>query len=391
MEISSAKWISELEMEDPSNIFEQYEVDYSLDDLNFQSFSSESYSSYPQNFVQQNPQNLSTSTLDHQHDQTPPQTQTESSFERPSKQFKTNNWNSNNNNYSCTTTTTTTTNDQISTRASSSSSSQLISFEKYAKSASATPEINNHAAATTLNNNVKPKDEPGFINGYNMVFSPYETHHQNYCSVPNNNNNKYGNVQGVKRPLGVSLMATRSPLHAQDHVIAERKRREKLSQRFIALSAVVPGLKKMDKASVLGDAIKYIKNLQERLNTLEEQSAKKTVESVVFIKRCHLSADDETSSSDENFNSNSNQPLPEIEAKVSDKDVLIRIHCEKHKGCLANILSQVEKLHLTILNTSVLPFGGSTTHITIVAKMDVEYDMKVKDLVRNLRQTLLGN
>ncbi|KAF4402121.1 hypothetical protein G4B88_017633 [Cannabis sativa] len=328
MEISSAKWISELEMEDPSNIFEQYEVDYSLDDLNFQSFSSESYSSYPQNFVQQNPQNLSTSTLDNHHDQTPPQTQTESSLERPSKQFKTNNWNSNNNNYSCTTTTTTTTNDQISTRASSSSSSQLISFEKYAKSASATPEINNHAAATTLNNNVKPKDEPGFINGYNMVFSPYETHHQNYCSVPNNNNNKYGNVQGVKRPLGVSLMATRSPLHAQDHVIAERKRREKLSQRFIALSAVVPGLKK---------------------------------------------------------------PLPEIEAKVSDKDVLIRIHCEKHKGCLANILSQVEKLHLTILNTSVLPFGGSTTHITIVAKMDVEYDMKVKDLVRNLRQTLLGN
>jgi len=31
----------------------------------------------------------------------------------------------------------------------------------------------------------------------------------------------------------------------QDHIIAERKRREKLSQRFIALSALVPGLKKV--------------------------------------------------------------------------------------------------------------------------------------------------
>ncbi|KAL2615310.1 hypothetical protein AAZV13_08G058350 [Glycine max] len=30
----------------------------------------------------------------------------------------------------------------------------------------------------------------------------------------------------------------------QDHIIAERKRREKLSQRFIALSALVPGLQK---------------------------------------------------------------------------------------------------------------------------------------------------
>lgn len=127
----------------------------------------------------------------------------------------------------------------------------------------------------------------------------------------------------------------------------------------------------MDKASVLGDAIKHIKNLQERVNTLEEQAAKKTVESVVFVKRSQLSADDEISSSDENFDSCSvGKPLPEIEARVSDKDVLIRIHCEKQKGCLANILGEIEKLHLTIVNSSVLPFGGSTIHITIVAQVN---------------------
>lgn len=38
---------------------------------------------------------------------------------------------------------------------------------------------------------------------------------------------------------------TRSPMHAQDHVVAERKRREKLTQKFIALSAVLPSLKKV--------------------------------------------------------------------------------------------------------------------------------------------------
>ena len=126
----------------------------------------------------------------------------------------------------------------------------------------------------------------------------------------------------------------------------------------------------MDKASVLGDAIKYIKNLQERLNVLEEQAAKKTVESVVFIKRSQLSTDDEISSSDENFESSSDQPLPEIEARVSSKDVLIRIHCEKRKGCLANILGEIKKLNLIIVNSNVLPFGGSTLHITIVAQVN---------------------
>ena len=40
-------------------------------------------------------------------------------------------------------------------------------------------------------------------------------------------------------------LGTRPPAQAQDHIIAERKRREKLSQKFIALSAIIPGLKKV--------------------------------------------------------------------------------------------------------------------------------------------------
>lgn len=42
---------------------------------------------------------------------------------------------------------------------------------------------------------------------------------------------------------------TRSTYH-KEHIIAERKRREKLSQRFIALSAIVPGLKKVCSRSI---------------------------------------------------------------------------------------------------------------------------------------------
>jgi hypothetical protein len=51
----------------------------------------------------------------------------------------------------------------------------------------------------------------------------------------------------------VPLMLQESPptrrapslaLHVQQHILAERKRREKINQRFIELSAVTPGLKK---------------------------------------------------------------------------------------------------------------------------------------------------
>lgn len=37
----------------------------------------------------------------------------------------------------------------------------------------------------------------------------------------------------------------RPPSQTYDHIVAERKRREQLSQRFVALSTIVPGLKKV--------------------------------------------------------------------------------------------------------------------------------------------------
>uniref|UniRef100_A0A7N0SY98 Transcription factor n=1 Tax=Kalanchoe fedtschenkoi TaxID=63787 RepID=A0A7N0SY98_KALFE len=56
-----------------------------------------------------------------------------------------------------------------------------------------------------------------------------------------------------------------------NHVEAERQRREKLNQRFYALRAVVPNISKMDKASLLGDAISYITDLQSKIRMLETE------------------------------------------------------------------------------------------------------------------------
>ncbi|OWM66149.1 hypothetical protein CDL15_Pgr013366 [Punica granatum] len=182
----------------------------------------------------------------------------------------------------------------------------------------------------------------------------------------------------------------RTPLHAQDHVIAERKRREKLSQRFIALSAVIPSLKKMDKATVLGDAVKYIKQLKGRLEKLEEELSRKTVESVVVVKKSQVAMDDCSYSSDESSCDQSNQELPEIEARVSEKHVLVKVHCERRQGCISKILNLIEKMNLSVLSNSVIPFGSSILDITIVAQMEGELPMTIEDLTKNLRQNLLN-
>ncbi|XP_031402895.1 transcription factor BHLH42-like isoform X2 [Punica granatum] len=54
-----------------------------------------------------------------------------------------------------------------------------------------------------------------------------------------------------------------------NHVLAERRRREKLNERFIILRSLVPFVTKMDKASILGDTIEYVKQLRMRIQDLE--------------------------------------------------------------------------------------------------------------------------
>ncbi|KAJ0817915.1 putative transcription factor bHLH family [Helianthus annuus] len=54
-----------------------------------------------------------------------------------------------------------------------------------------------------------------------------------------------------------------------NHVEAERLRRENLNKRFYAHRSVVPNVSKMDKASLLADAVCYINELKQKVDELE--------------------------------------------------------------------------------------------------------------------------
>ncbi|GMP27606.1 hypothetical protein CsSME_00003512 [Camellia sinensis var. sinensis] len=119
----------------------------------------------------------------------------------------------------------------------------------------------------------------------------------------------------------------------------------------------------MDKASILEGTVKYIKQLQERERTLEKVCKRKLLK----------------------------QLSPEIEARLSDNNVLIRIHYDKrHRTDIpAKILSEMQTLHLNVTNSIVVPFGNAAIDMTIIAQMDNGSNMTAKDLVKNLRLALV--
>lgn len=168
-----------------------YSSDYSLDWLNFQSFH-ESHD-YPQNIFQSR----------------------DSGVERPAKQQKRNsNWKS------------------CNPEASLSSSSRILTFEESESSQASFQKV--YGLGCAMNTKREGGSQGNYINSSSSISL------QGLYYSPEN-------VQETKR---ISPM-TKTTLHAEDHVIAERKRREKLNQQLIALSALIPGLKRAQSQKIL--------------------------------------------------------------------------------------------------------------------------------------------
>ncbi|KAF7030244.1 hypothetical protein CFC21_041830 [Triticum aestivum] len=122
-----------------------------------------------------------------------------------------------------------------------------------------------------------------------------------------------------------------------NHVEAERQRREKLNQRFYALRAVVPKISKMDKASLLSDAIAYIPELEERLRGGAAGPAPARAEAG-----------------------------PSVEVKAMQDEVVLRVSTPLDAHPISGALSAMRDSQLSVVASSMAVADDTVTHTLVV-------------------------
>ncbi|XP_047328997.1 transcription factor MTB3 [Impatiens glandulifera] len=149
----------------------------------------------------------------------------------------------------------------------------------------------------------------------------------------------------------------RKPANGRDeplnHVEAERQRREKLNQRFYALRAVVPNISKMDKASLLGDAITHITDLQKKIMNLE--TGKQSNNGGVGVG-------------------------PEIDFQAREEDAVVRVNCALDSHPASRVI-RVFREHQVAANDSDVSVteNGEVVHtFTIRAPSGLAESLKEK-------------
>ncbi|KAG6555084.1 hypothetical protein Mapa_003119 [Marchantia paleacea] len=195
------------------------------------------------------------------------------------------------------------------------------------------------------------------------------------------------------------------------NLVSERKRRKKLNDGLYTLRALVPKISKMDKASIVGDAIDYVRELQKQVEELQAdisdiESTKPTtgpggeesLSSVVEPSAAQGSTAPSSGRSWEEdghrtcegkprqemsegpFEDTTEQKILELDvAKMEEQIYHLRIFCTKGPGVFVQLMQSLEALGLEIRNANLTSFQENLLNTFIAEIKDWEM-MKTEEV-----------
>ncbi|KAJ8526926.1 hypothetical protein K7X08_029403 [Anisodus acutangulus] len=148
----------------------------------------------------------------------------------------------------------------------------------------------------------------------------------------------------------------------RSRVISERRRREKIKERFMHLASMLPTGIKVDKISLLDETIEYMKELERRVQELEARSARRSNDTAEQTSdNCGTSKFNDIKGSLPNKRKACDMDEMEPEScngllegssadsiviNMIDKEVSIKMRCLWSEGLLLKIMEALTDLHM---------------------------------------------
>ncbi|KAL3533279.1 hypothetical protein ACH5RR_006800 [Cinchona calisaya] len=183
---------------------------------------------------------------------------------------------------------------------------------------------------------------------------------------------------------------------ASKNIVSERNRRRKLNERLFALRAVVPNITKMDKASIIKDAIDYIQDLHDqerRIQTeISELESKRSFyvdvdQEISYNLKPKRTRVDPAQSCDSGGPRSS--PIEILELRVShmgEKTIVVSLTCSKRTDTMVKICEVFESLNLKIITANITALSGR-----LLKTVFLEADEEEKDILKIKIETAIAS
>ncbi|KAL7609492.1 hypothetical protein Lser_V15G12589 [Lactuca serriola] len=121
------------------------------------------------------------------------------------------------------------------------------------------------------------------------------------------------------------------------NLMAERRRRKRLNDRLSMLRSIVPKISKMDRTSILGDTIEYMKDLLEKIHNLNPDSNSLNLMGVSQLSQAKYPT--------------------KFEVERRNVDTRIEICCSTKPGLVLSTVNTLETLGLDVQQCVMSSFG----------------------------------
>ncbi|GMI71297.1 hypothetical protein like AT5G57150 [Hibiscus trionum] len=175
---------------------------------------------------------------------------------------------------------------------------------------------------------------------------------------------------------------------ASKNIVSERNRRKQLNQRLFALRAVVPNITKMDKASIIKDAIDYIQQLQEELAKTQTEIMEMECNNPVTEEQPRPLPQLLGSHNTNVFNSASSPNIQLLQLNVTpmgDNILLVNLTCTKRAGTIVKLCQLFESFNLKIITANITALPGA-----LLNTLFIEADVKEKDGLKMQIETAIA-